>query len=114
MQEKLHMNQHPGTDPPSFTTRIVGKDGNSLLLEETYCYPRGGGQPGDTGEITSIGGESCNMNEVLPGEMILHPVDDASIFTDGQEVICTIDRNRRNELTLMHTAQHIFLSLIHI
>ena len=103
MQEKLHMNQHPGTDPPPFTTTIVGKDGNSLLLEETYCYPRGGGQPGDTGEITSIEGESCNMNEVLPGEMILHPVDDASIFTDGQEVICTIDRNRRNELTLMHT-----------
>ena len=111
MQEKFHMNQHPGTDPPPFTTSIVGKDGNSLLLEETYCYPRGGGQPGDTGEITSIEGESCNMNEVLPGEMILHPVDDASIFTDGQEVICTIDRNRRNELTLMHTAQHIFSAI---
>ena len=111
MQEKLHMTQHPGTDPPPFTTRIVGKDGNTLLLEETFCYPRGGGQPGDTGAITSIEGESCKMEEVLPGEMIIHPVEDASIFTAGQEVICTIDRNRRNALTLMHTAQHIFSAM---
>ena len=51
------------------------------------------------------------MKEVLPGEMILHPVDDASLFTDGQEVICTIDRDRRNALTLMHTAQHIFSAI---
>ena len=72
---------------------------------------QGGGQPGDTGEITSIEGESYNMKEVLPGEMILHPVDDASLFTDGQEVICTINRDRRNALTLMHTAQHIFSAI---
>ena len=111
MQEKLHMTQHPGTDPPPFTTRIVGKDGNTLLLEETFCYPRGGGQPGDTGVITSIEGESCKMEEVLPGEMIIHPVDDATLFTVGQEVICTIDQNRRNALTLMHTAQHIFSAM---
>ena len=111
MQEKLHMTHHPGTDPPPFTTRIVGKDGNTLLLEETFCYPRGGGQPGDTGVITSIEGESCKMEEVLPGEMIIHPVDDATLFTVGQEVICTIDQNRRNALTLMHTAQHIFSAM---
>ena len=111
MQEKLHMTHHPGTDPPPFTTRIVGKDGNTLLLEETFCYPRGGGQPGDTGVITSIEGESCKMEEVLPGEMIIHPVDDATLFTVGQEVICTIDQNRRNALALMHTAQHIFSAM---
>tara|TARA_B100001287_G_scaffold241257_1_gene216114 strand:+ start:1907 stop:2614 length:708 start_codon:yes stop_codon:yes gene_type:complete len=105
------MTHHPGTDPPPFTTRIVGKDGNTLLLEETFCYPRGGGQPGDTGVITSIEGESCKMEEVLPGEMIIHPVDDATLFTVGQEVICTIDQNRRNALTLMHTAQHIFSAM---
>ena len=111
MQEKLHMNHHPGIDPPPFTTRVLGKDEKSLFLEESYCYPRGGGQPGDTGEITSIEGISSKMNEVMPGEMILHPVDDVSIFSKGQEVVCTINRNRRNGHTLMHTAQHIFSAI---
>tara|TARA_B100000945_G_scaffold299680_1_gene280585 strand:+ start:215 stop:937 length:723 start_codon:yes stop_codon:yes gene_type:complete len=111
MQEKLHMNQHPGTDPPPFSTKVVGKKENSLLLKETTCYPRGGGQPGDTGEISAIDGDSTVMQEVLPGEMILHPVEDTSLFSEGQEVLCTIDQDRRNGHTLMHTAQHIFSAL---
>ena len=111
MQEKLHMNQHPGTDPPPFTYKDSREEWELASIGGNLLLSKGGGQPGDTGEITSIEGESYNMNEVLPGEMILHPVDDASIFTDGQEVICTIDRNRRNELTLMHTAQHIFSAI---
>ena len=49
MQEKLHMNQHPGTDPPPFTTRIVGKNGNSLLLRKLTAI-QGGGQPGILGD----------------------------------------------------------------
>ena len=49
MQEKLHMKHHPGTNPKPFTTTITGFDDNNALLESTYCYPRGGGQPGDMG-----------------------------------------------------------------
>jgi misacylated tRNA(Ala) deacylase len=105
------MGRHPGTNPPPFTTRVVGKKQDSLLLEESHCYPRGGGQPGDTGTIFLDGGFSSTMNEVLPGEMILHPVDDVMMFREGQEVSCEIDVNRRNGHTMMHTAQHIFSAL---
>jgi len=111
MQEKLHMNQHPGTDPRPFRTSVVGKNEDSLLLQETSCYPRGGGQPGDTGEIITMEGQASKMNEVLPGEMILHPVDDVSLFSEGQEILCKIDQNRRNGHTMMHSAQHIFSAL---
>ncbi|MBJ17671.1 MAG: hypothetical protein CMB66_05445 [Euryarchaeota archaeon] len=122
MQEKLHMNQHPGIDPPPFTTTVVGKLENSLFLRESTCYPRGGGQPGDTGKISVIDDPSnmdnsasksisSNMKEVLPGKMIIHPVDDASLFSEGQKILCSIDNDRRNSHTMMHTAQHIFSAL---
>lgn len=111
MQDKLHMRRHPGTDPPPFITRISGIKENYLFLEETYCYPRGGGQPGDTGTIVLEDGNSTVFNEVLPGDMVIHPVEDIELFRKGQEVSCEIDVTRRNGHTKMHTAQHIFSAL---
>jgi len=105
------MQQHPGTDPPPFTTRVVATKGDSLLLEKTHCYPRGGGQPGDTGLIRLEDGSSATLNEVLPGDMIQHPVDQIEMFSTGQSVSCEIDVIRRNGHTMMHTAQHIFSAL---
>ena len=110
MQEKLHMSMHPGTDPPPFETRIHGFEGNNVLLESTYCYPRGGGQPGDTALLTSKSAESA-IAEVLPGNMILHPVDESDLFQTGDTVTCQIDVDRRNGHSLMHTAQHIVSAL---
>ena len=106
MQDKLHMNLHPGIDPPSFKTSIEGFDGNNVLLESTYFYPRGGGQPGDTGTIATENSES-QINEVLSGKMILHPVVAPDFFEVGDQVTCLIDSDRRNAHTMMHTAQHI-------
>ena len=106
MQEKLHMSMHPGTDPPQFETRIHAIDGSNVLLESSYCYPRGGGQPGDTGLLSSENAVS-EINEVLPGEMILHPIENPDLFETGDSVTCQIDVDRRNGHALMHTAQHI-------
>ena len=110
MQEKLHMTTHPGTDPPSFETRIHGFEGSNAMLESTYCYPRGGGQPGDTGLLISEGTETI-IHEVLPGKMILPPVDNPDLFETGDTVTCQIDVERRNGHALMHTAQHIVSAL---
>ncbi|MDP6985803.1 MAG: alanyl-tRNA editing protein [Candidatus Thalassarchaeaceae archaeon] len=111
MQEKLHMSRHPGTNPPPFDTKVAGSKENYLLLEQSFCYPRGGGQPGDTGKIISAGSNVSTLHEVLPGEMILHPVNDVGEFSIGQEVTCEIDVQRRNGHTQMHTSQHIFSAL---
>jgi misacylated tRNA(Ala) deacylase len=80
-------------------------------LEETHCYPRGGGQPGDTGLFRLEDGATVKLEEVLPGEMILHPVEEIQKFSKGQKVKCEIDVIRRNGHTMMHTAQHIFSAL---
>ena len=110
MQEKLHLKQHPGTDPPNFSTKISDVGDGIVYLEDTYCYPRGGGQPGDRGTI-SKNGNIAKMNEVLPGEKIIHPVDQSDIFRKGDLVKCEIDRLWRNKNTVMHTAQHVFSAI---
>ena len=111
MQEKLHMTRHPGIDPPAFVTRIEGIEGEYVHLESSYCYPRGGGQPGDTGRLESEQGSSSVFGEVLPGEMLLHPVENPDLFVVGGTVTCAIDVQRRNSHAKMHTAQHIVSAL---
>ena len=110
MQEKLHMTLHPGLNPPEFSTRIKSIENNIVHLDETYCYPRGGGQPGDTGVLVTKSTQ-MDLHEVLPGQMILHPVDDPDVFGIGDSVTCKIDISRRNGHSLMHTAQHIVSAL---
>ena len=110
MQQKLHMSQHPGTNPQPFETKITGFENDFVLLESTYCYPRGGGQPGDTGILDS-GEQRTKIGEVLPGKKILHPLEEPSLFEIGDTVVCHIDVKRRNQHTRMHTAQHIVSAL---
>ena len=111
MQEKLHMTRHPGIDPPQFEAKIVDMSDTALFLSESYCYPRGGGQPGDTGHFIRVGGEISEFSEVLPGEMIIHPVEDPMNFEIGEEISCQIDSDRRNAHAMMHTSQHIVSAL---
>jgi misacylated tRNA(Ala) deacylase len=110
LQEKLHMTQHPGIDPPSFTTTIKNIVDNNLFLRDTFCFPRGGGQPGDTG-IISNSNVRRDLLETLPGEQISHPLSTAEGFSIGDTVDCQIDQIRRNKNTTMHTVQHIVSAL---
>ena len=108
MQEKLHMQFHPGINPIPFTSEIIEINNDSIFLDETYCYPRGGGQPGDIGIFVNSKGEEIDFFEVLPGELIAHPVNESNKFKQGDKITCKIDTNYRNQNSRMHTAQHIF------
>ena len=107
------MSQHPGTNPRPFSSTISAINENMIFLKDSYCYPRGGGQQGDTGVISKINLET-ELLETLPGESIIHPVVSVDGFNVGDDVLCTINQQRRNKNTSMHTVQHIVLSLIHI
>ena len=100
------MINHPGTNPDPFTTTVSGIDEQYILLSESYCYPRGGGQPGDTG-IFAWNGGSMAFEEVLGGEFIRHPVKTPEELSIGDQVECEIDSEVRNRHARMHTAQHI-------
>ena len=123
------MKIHPGTNPEPFKSTVAGIEEEFIILDESYCYPRGGGQPGDRGifvvappipvedasqeevqnflERMMIGVHPEEFGEVLGGDLIRHPVQDTEYFSIGDEVVCEINQDVRNRHARMHTAQHI-------
>ena len=87
------------------------KDGKYVVLDQTVFYPKGGGQPCDTGKITR-GNEIFNVVYVgkFSGE-ISHEVDHAGL-KGGENVHCSLDWERRFQLMRSHTAAHVFASLL--
>lgn len=101
----------------SFTAQViettVHNQHPAVILDQTYFYPTGGGQPHDTGmmipERTTREGTSriLNVIEVMarPSDgAILHVLDGA---LDEEPVQCTINWGRRFDFMQQHTGQHI-------
>lgn len=86
-------------------------DGKYVILDQTVFYPKGGGQPCDTGKIIR-GNEVYKVVYVgkFSGE-ISHEVDHAGL-KQGERVRCVIDWDRRYRLMRSHTAAHLFASLL--
>ena len=87
------------------------KDFKYVVLDQTLFYPKGGGQPWDTGRIIR-GNEVFNVVYVgkFSGE-ISHEVDRGGL-QEGDKVRCVIDWGRRYKLMRSHTAAHVFASLL--
>jgi misacylated tRNA(Ala) deacylase len=92
-------------------TVVSVKDGKYVVLSQTVFYPKGGGQPYDTGKIMG-GNEVYNVVYVgkFAGE-ISHEVDRAGL-REGDTVHCMLDWERRYRLMRSHTAAHLFASLL--
>lgn len=95
-----------------FEAKIVKIDGNKIILDKTYFYASGGGQPNDTGKLLCDGRE-CNVINVRKdsGE-IIHEVDN-NILGEGDAISGIVDWERRYKLMRMHTATHILCAAIH-
>lgn len=87
------------------------KEGKYVVLDRTIFYPKGGGQPCDTGKIVR-GNEIFRVVFVgkFSGE-ISHEVDQAGL-REGDKVHCSIDWEHRYRLMRSHTAAHLFASLL--
>ncbi len=87
------------------------KDEKYVVLNQTIFYPKGGGQPWDTGKIMK-GDETYNVVYVgkFSGE-ISHEVDQAGL-REGDKVHCVLNWERRYKLMRSHTAAHVFASLL--
>lgn len=86
------------------------KNGRYIVLDQTVFYPKGGGQPWDTGKIVK-GDEVYNVVYVgkFSGE-ISHEVDRAGL-KEGDGVHCVLNWERRFKLMRSHTAAHTLASL---
>jgi len=87
-----------------FESTVTEVGDGYIVLDGTYFYPRGGGQPGDTGEIAGITITDTKKDD----GRILHFFDgDNCALAVGQVVKCAIDWPRRYAHMCIHSASHI-------
>lgn len=95
-----------------FDANVVSvSDGKYVVLDQTIFYPKGGGQPWDTGKMKR-GEDTFNVVYVgkFSGE-VSHEVDRKGL-EKGDRVHCILDWERRYRLMRSHTAAHVFASLL--
>ena len=62
---------------------VVAIDDGAVILDRTIFYPLGGGQPGDTGEITCAGGKAMVVDTRYgDGGTIRHVVEENSVLPE--------------------------------
>ena len=93
---------------------VVASGPDGVVLDRTVFYPTGGGQPGDTGTLTTASGAAVAVTDTRKGEAgILHVVaDGAAAPAPGERVTATIDWDRRYRHMRVHTAMHVLCSQV--
>lgn len=80
--------------------RITKDDKKVLVLDQTIFFPEGGGQKSDLGTI----GTSKVLNVTIKDNIIYHEVSE---FPEADEVLCSIDWERRFDHMQQHCGEHI-------
>ncbi len=91
-----------------FSGKVVSVDGARVVLADTYFFPQGGGQTGDSG---TIGGVKV-VNVVAENGRIAHIMGTVPSFKSGDEVKCAIDWEKRYRKMRLHSASHIVYYLM--
>ena len=90
----------------------VGDEG--VIVDNTPFYAESGGQIGDSGTITGPGGavQVTDCTSVVAG-LSLHHADGApDVLSVGDEVVATIDVDRRAAIKRNHTGTHLLHSAL--
>jgi misacylated tRNA(Ala) deacylase len=97
-----------------FRATVVALPPGGVVLDRTYFYPTGGGQPSDRGTLGAAGRTLAEVVDVTKsGASVVHRLKGGSRgrpeFQVGEPVDGAIDWERRHRHMRLHTAQH-FLS----
>jgi len=85
--------------------KVVG--GVYVVLDGSYFYPEGGGQPCDKGGLTADGLNFDVVDVQKIGKVIVHKLSAAATFKEGSNVHGVLDWNRRYSLMKAHTVTHL-------
>lgn len=112
----------------SCTAQVVKVTENKIELSQTVAYPEGGGQEGDIGIIQTTTGLVIRFTDTqkmygrklylddfpsINVETIIHHIvcdEDIHLLnsvSEGESVVVTIDAQRREKLSISHTASHL-------
>ncbi len=84
-----------------------------IVLDKTYFYPEGGGQPSDKGYV-SVEDKKYSVVDVqkIKGVIVHECVPSTTKSLEGKEALGEIDSKRRVSNMRCHTASHIVMSAI--
>ncbi len=95
-----------------FSARIVRVEKEKstwcIILDQTFFYPEGGGQPADSGYI----GNCRIVNVTKKGGIVFHFTPDEPEEKQGL-VHCSLDWSHRYEYMQQHTGQHIISGVLY-
>lgn len=95
---------------------VIAVDEQGIQLDKTVFYPVGGGQPGDTGTLTSASGQVVQIVDTRKdrdsGDHLHIAEDDGPRLVAGDAVTAEIDWDRRYRLMRMHSALHLLCATI--
>lgn len=93
----------------SFEAKILRIIGNNVILNKSAFYPTSGGQLHDTGTLNGV-----QVNDVFKqGNIIVHVLEGNLAFKEGDTVHGIINKERRTQLSIHHTATHIINAAAH-
>lgn len=95
---------------------VVAVGGDGIELDRTIFYPLGGGQPGDTGRLTTDDGREVAIADTrkdrASGRHLHIPAEGAPALAVGDHVRMEIDWERRHKLMRMHTLLHLICATV--
>jgi len=85
-----------------------------IVLDQSVFYPTGGGQPGDSGQLSWEGSEMVIATTVKgeDGAIVLVPAEPGALPPVGTAVRQSLDWNRRHRHMRVHTALHLLSVVI--
>ncbi|MDS0476208.1 alanine--tRNA ligase [Natrinema sp. 1APR25-10V2] len=106
--EKLYYDDQERTQFEAVVLDVFEREeGYDVVLDQTMFYPEGGGQPSDTGTL-STDDTTVEVDDVqIVDDVILHRTDENP--GKGELVNGQIDGERRRQLMRHHTATHIVI-----
>lgn len=92
-----------------FTANVKKKlSDKKIILDKTYFYPEGGGQPGDTGLIN----KTKVVDTQLENHEIVHILEKP--LMEENDLECEVDWEKRSSFMQQHTGQHILSRIFEI
>lgn len=107
MTEPLYRSAPYARSAEARVTGVTAEGG--VVPDRSVFYPRGGGQPGDSGRLTWDGG-AMEVAEAVKGEdgaVVLLPAPGAALPPPGTAIRQELDWTRRHLHMRVHTALHL-------